>query len=93
MILLDAPNIIFSKPTFHTELVETQALYHLVSAPGQNSFKNSLDPFGNEHGYNEEPSEIKTYFSIEDVNSGNEDQSTGGQSTKTVYDMGIDTTM
>ena len=49
----------------------------VVSAPSLNSFKNRLDKFWMEYKLSEDPSQIKSHYSTEDVTSDNEDQSTG----------------
>ena len=49
----------------------------LVSAPSLNSFKNHLDKFWIECKFSEDPPQIKSHYSTEDVTSDNEDQSTG----------------
>ena len=48
-----------------------------VSAPSLNSFKNRLDKFWIKYKFSEDPPQIKSHYSTEDVTSDNEDQSTG----------------
>ena len=49
----------------------------VVTAPSLNSFKNRLDKFWNEYKFSEDPPQIKSHYSTEDVTSDVEDQSTG----------------
>ena len=48
-----------------------------VSAPSLNSFKNRLDKFWIKYKFSEDPPQIKSHYSTEDITSDNEDQSTG----------------
>ena len=49
----------------------------VVSAPSLNSFKNRLDKFWKEYKLSEDPPQIKSHYSTEEVTLDNEDQSTG----------------
>ena len=51
--------------------------YQKVLYPSLNSFKNRLDKFWIKYKFSEDPPQIKSHYSTEDVTSDNEDQSTG----------------